>query len=137
MAVPPAATKKTPEGAEAFARFYLTQYSAAAQAGDPALMNGLATAKCQGCAALRKLVEDMRSKGQHIDIDAMKLGASVVSDTSDDAMTVNVLAEDKPKRILDKNGEIVANVKGAKLDVRMIVTWQSKQWAIDDLGLAS
>ena len=137
VALPPAATKKTPEGAEAFARFYLKQYSAAANAGDAALLDGLSTSKCRGCVDLQNLVRDLQAKGQHMDIDALKVGASMVSDVQDEATTVNVLAEDKPKKILDRNGAVVANVKGARMDVRMVIEWKSNRWAISDLGLAS
>src|SRR5690349_17030511 len=56
--VPAAATKRTAAGAEAFARFYVSTYSAAARAGNADTMRGLAEPSCEGCAALFKVVQD-------------------------------------------------------------------------------
>jgi len=131
--VPPAATKHTAAGAEAFARYYMSTYSAAARAGNADTMRGLAQPSCEGCAALLKVVQDFQSKGQRVDRDAIELGASQVTELTTTRASVSLLAEEKPKKILDAKGAVVANVKGARFDFRMETSWQSSRWLVTDL----
>ena len=134
VVVPPEARAHTPDGAKAFASFYLHQYSLAAQRGEPALMNGLAQPQCRGCAALRGIVQRLQRDGQHVDIDAMRVNlAQEMAGSSRNSVTVDLLAEEVPKRIIGKDGPTVAIVRGAKLDLRFVVVWRSQDWTIADL----
>ena len=136
VSLPPEATQHTEAGAQAFARFYLEQYSAAAHAGDASLMRGLARPECQGCSALVHLVEGMEKKKQHIDIDALVVhSAWTVPGSTDSTAVISVLAEEAPKRIIDTNGVVVANVKGARFDFRLTEPWGPDGWTVSDLRL--
>ncbi|QGN57694.1 DUF6318 family protein [Nostocoides sp. HKS02] len=136
VSLPPEATQHTHAGAQAFAKFYLKQYSAAAHAGDASLMRGLARPECQGCNALVHLVEALERKQQHTDLDALAIhSAWIVPESTSARAVISVLAEETPKRIIDANGAVVANVKGARFDIRLTERWGPDGWAVSDLRL--
>ena len=135
VAIPPEAQKRSEAGAEAFARFYLHQVSLASRAGSTSILKGLAAPTCSGCAALHQVVADLEANHQHVDIDSLQLAASRIHPGSSSSRrpVVNVLAEDRPKRIIGKDGSVVANMKGAKFDFQIELFWNLAMWQLASL----
>lgn len=63
---PPEAEPATPEGAAAFARFYLETVTASLAEADPEPLASLSDEGCEGCNNLIALAEELRDSGQRI-----------------------------------------------------------------------
>jgi hypothetical protein len=61
--VPLAARAETPQGAAAFARFYLAEVDKAAASGDTTVLRRLSSASCQTCRNVATAIERDRAQG--------------------------------------------------------------------------
>jgi len=134
--LPAEATEKTEAGATAFARYFLERTSQAAHEGDPTLMDGLSSKNCSGCAAFRKLVADRAAKGQHTDINSLRIDLSqALPGSTPSKVVVGLLVTDRRKRVVDKDGQVVQTVRGAKFNTEATLIWVDGSWNVDALRL--
>ncbi|KQZ88776.1 hypothetical protein ASD62_05105 [Phycicoccus sp. Root563] len=131
MAVPPAASKKTPEGAEAFARFYTESMDAAMVAGSSAEITALSLRSCNACTRLIKVVDERAAKGQHQEKRSFTLGASQLDPSSSNTRPiVEVLVTNAGGRIVDQEGVTVSKLGEERLNFRHTLAWRDG-WRVE------
>lgn len=132
VAVPAAARAHTDEGAKAFARFYTEAMDRATVSADSAPLRALTDPNCAACAGIVEVVDGYRSRGEHQERTSIVLGASKVVSSSPKGVEVDVLAEDKPHRVVRRDGSVVSTSPGAKINFRHTVSWVATGWLVTD-----
>jgi hypothetical protein len=129
--IPKAARAHTPQGAEAFARFYLEQVNKAWMAPDPELIRPYALESCKTCANLVGSAEWLRDHNSRYDVAPTLLGASVVlPESTRDHMLVRVVQAQQASRILDANGDVQRSFPGVRGESEVALNWQSGSWMV-------
>src|SRR6476620_9928084 len=116
VAVPAAARAHTDEGAKAFAEFYTATMDRATVSADSAALRALTDPTCAACSGIVEVVDGYRSRGEHQERTSLTLGASEVVSSSPQRVKVDVLAEDKPHRVVRRDGSVVSTSPGAKIN---------------------
>ncbi|WP_157598327.1 DUF6318 family protein [Phycicoccus sp. Root101] len=133
MAVPPAASKKTPEGAEAFARFYTETLGDAAATSSTKSLAPLSMMSCKTCQDFIQILDGRASRGEHGERSSFRLGAVQMDPGSPlNAPIVDVLVTDQGSLIVDRNGKVVETSAPAKLNFRYTLKWSDESWRVAD-----
>jgi hypothetical protein len=134
VTIPAAAKQRTPDGAKAFAQYYLETYSEAAHQADAAVVVKLSDPSCGGCKSLIDLVEGYRAKGQRVDRVSLTVDETALR--PEGTLTrpvVDALAKDARKRILNRDGSVASNVAAANINFRLTLVWSESGWKLFDL----
>ncbi|GAA2732440.1 hypothetical protein GCM10009867_08310 [Pedococcus aerophilus] len=130
MAVPPAATKKTPEGAEAFARFYFESVGDSYVSGNTALIEKMADDSCEGCEGFVRAINDRASKGQRTDKSSIQVKLAQATSGKAPNLIVEVAGQEVPVRVLDAKGNVVETSKPGVFTAVTSVTWREGGWHV-------
>lgn len=136
--VPAAARAHTEEGAQAFAEFYYAVLSDSQFRADSSQLRDLATPECVSCQAFAQKADAMKERGQHVNWRSLKVKQSQVTPAKvKDGYVVDVLAEDRPSKVIAKDGTVVSTSKGSKLAFRTSVVWRTDGWKVSDSKLVT
>lgn len=118
--VPEDAKPNTPEGATAFARWYLEQASQAAVDWDTGVIDTYANSTCTVCVRLSQDLQQWKSEGlrnpsRRFQFTASQVGPGEQSST----YTVDILGQDNASQIIDNSGKVVKEQLAS--DVRLRV----------------
>ena len=102
-----------PEGAKAFAAFYIASVSESGFTANASTLRAVSAPTCKGCQVFIEFAEELRAADQHVDRKSMRLnGMAVRPDSTADLVIVDCLVEDQPSRIVDSRGGVVSNEPG-------------------------
>ena len=109
LPVPPEATPETPQGAEAFARYFLLVVGEAFKSADASRLKALSAPGCGGCDALISSVEGLREQGRkRVGGDyTVKTAAAPPVENGD--VIVEVSYERAAAQVLDQQGQVTAS----------------------------
>ncbi|SES48738.1 hypothetical protein SAMN05216199_0178 [Pedococcus cremeus] len=80
----------------------------------------------------------MKERGQHVNWRSLKVKQSQVTPAKvKDGYVVDVLAEDRPSKVIAKDGTVVSTSKGSKLAFRTSVVWRTDGWKVSDSKLVT
>lgn len=131
VTIPAAARERTPEGAKAFAAFYIASVSESGFTANASTLRAVSAPTCKGCQVFIEFAEELRAADQHVDRKSMRLnGMAVRPDSTADLVIVDCLVEDQPSRIVDSRGGVVSNEPGEKLALRISVKWLERGWIV-------
>jgi hypothetical protein len=131
VTIPAAAREHTPEGAKAFAAFYIASVSESGFTANASTLRAVSAPTCKGCQVFIEFAEELRAADQHVDRKSMRLnGMAVRPDSTADLVIVDCLVEDQPSRIVDSRGGVVSNEPGEKLALRISVKWLERGWIV-------
>lgn len=134
--IPEAARANTPEGATAFAKWYLEQGSRANVEWDATAIRGLSLPSCKTCAAVVKGVEELKQAGQHERSQRYAPGASQVGPgPSGGSYVVDVLGTYSKMDIVDANGVVVRTLEAEDSALRVTTAWQGSRWAVAEVAV--
>lgn len=108
--IPKEARPETPEGAEAFVRFYFSQLNRAFRVADPSAVNGLAGDSCAICTSMLQGVKDVRSKQRHYASDLITVQSVRVMDFVSDSRRVLAQVRQNEVRVLNPKGAVVQTI---------------------------
>lgn len=129
--VPAAAKKKTAQGAEAFARFYVETIGKVQASGDSQPLRDL-IGSCSTCVDLADLVDDRMSKGQHHERDTQELGLSrVLEGDASGGYLVGILLTISENKLVDATDQVVAIVNAVKVNYEVDVRWVDGGWKVE------
>jgi hypothetical protein len=129
--IPTAARAHTPQGAEAFARFYLEQVNEAWMVPDPELIRPYALESCKTCANFVGSAEWLRDHDSRYDVEPTSLGASVVlPESTADEVKVRVIQAQKASRIVSADGTEVNHYPHVSGQSEVAVAWRSSAWRV-------
>lgn len=136
--VPAAARAHTEDGAKAFAKFYYEILSDSQFRADSTMLRQLSTPECVACEAFAQKADAMRDRGQHVDSRSLTVRQSHVTlVTVQNGHVIDVLAEDRPSRVVAKDGRVVSTSRGSKLAFRTSVVWTDDGWKVSDSKLVT
>ncbi|MEP6854775.1 MAG: DUF6318 family protein, partial [Pedococcus sp.] len=128
-----AASKKTPEGAEAFARFYTEQLDNAAASGETAALKSLTMKSCSTCQDFIGVVDGRATRSEHGEKESFELGAVQLDPGSpEDRPVVDVLVKDVGGNIINGSGAVVSTSAPAKFNFRHTLKWVGNAWRVAD-----
>jgi hypothetical protein len=131
VTIPAAAKQRTPDGAKAFASFYIASVSESGFTADASTLKALSISTCKGCQVFIEFADELRAANQHVDRKSMRLtDMAVRPDSTANLIIVDCLVEDQPSRIVDSRGRVVSNEPGDRFALRISVKWIDSGWAI-------
>lgn len=135
MAVPPAATRHTAAGAEAFARLYLNLVNQAWSTPDPDLIRPLVLPTCRSCANDISTAESLKREGERYEGPASAVDSSIVTpDHTAQERYVLVVLRQLKQRIIDRDGDVVEVAPPASAQIEVAVRWRDSQgWRISTI----
>ncbi|WP_406833212.1 DUF6318 family protein [Pedococcus sp. KACC 23699] len=131
VAVPRAATKKTPEGAEAFARFYWESVGQSTVSLDSSKVRSMSTIDCPDCKGLYEVVDTLRRKGQKAESSSFDIRLVTQTAKSDEGFVVEVAGKERPIRLLDSSGKVLSTSKAGVFTWATRVVWRGDRWLVN------
>ena len=132
--IPAAARKNTPEGAEAFVRYFVNQSAQAWMEGDADLVESLSDADCESCAELAARADQLKQAGQHYA--AAPITVTKVRALTGDESRINVAASIRQRRVdvVDEGGEVVSSDGADELRRTFLLYWKGDQWVVGGIA---
>jgi hypothetical protein len=132
--VPKAARAHSPEGAEAFARFYLEQVNEAWMKPDPELIRPYALESCKTCANYVATAEWLLSREFHYDGRPMRLGEPIVAPESEsDHYFIELIANQENRNIISHDGKVEEVVAYRAAGAQVELGWHGTSWVVREV----
>lgn len=129
--VPPAARKMTPEGAAAFARFFVESIGLAYQAAEPSVISDLSAEGCGGCETLIKAVAELRAEGERRVGGTYEVLAAVTPALEAGDAIVDVRYRRPAAEIVNADGVVTASAgPTSPVDAQVRVVWREGAWVV-------
>ena len=128
--IPAAARAHTPEGAEAFVRYFYSQLNVALATPKSGLVSALSGTTCKTCTAFEGIAVDLASKRQRYQGDGFAV--SYVGSIGESELLV--VGEQPTGAVIDINGAVVKRRTQAE-PIKFIVTvpWSSEGWRVGEI----
>ncbi|EWT05815.1 hypothetical protein N864_01945 [Intrasporangium chromatireducens Q5-1] len=133
--IPKEARPETPEGAKAFANFYMKQVNQAFTEAEPSVLEGLASADCKMCKAFHEGAKDLEQRGIHHKGQSIEPTSVSVQQYDDAVRTVLVWTTQHSVPVVDEKGQKVDQTKSGKGIFLATLTFD-KRWQIQRLQVA-
>jgi hypothetical protein len=131
--VPAVAQKHTPEGAEAFVRFFVEQSNDAWTRPDDTLLPPISDPGCVACRGLQSTAEELVAKKQHyVSAPVTDIRTTAVDGAKPGQQMVRLLAKQNMVQVLDASGTVVRTDPAMDLARTVLVTWGDGQWRVFD-----
>ena len=132
--IPAAAQKHTPEGAEAFVRFYIDQLNEAWTQPDSKRLPPLSDPDCIACKSLQETAVSLTQKKQKYASNPVTVTKTVPLDTSPKGIQLVRLFMDQHKvDVVDSSGKVVLTDQAKRLARTVGVTWRGDSWLLFDM----
>jgi hypothetical protein len=136
--IPKAARAHTPQGAEAFARFYLEQVNKAWMAPDPELIRPYALESCKTCANFVETTIWLRDEQLHYERPPTEIGPSGwLPESTKDHAFVQVVNNQQQSRILKADGSVEDSVDKTPALDEVELRWENGVWLLAAIRIAS
>jgi hypothetical protein len=131
VSIPPAAKAHTPEGAEAFVRFFVEQSNVASMEADVTILPGLSDPGCLSCTELQKQVEELRAKGHHYRSSPVTVSdVSAITGAPVGQQFVRLRMVQNDVDVVDAVGKVVSSDERASLARTTSVVWTEGRWLV-------
>jgi hypothetical protein len=133
--IPVAARAHTPEGAEAFVKFYLDQVNVAWTLPRTGLLMPLSEDGCLSCKAFEKTAQDLVSKGHRYARSPATFEQFTAFDGAPPGKQyVRVLGTQHKVDIVDPRGKVVSTDPRKSMAVSALTVWKEDRWLLYDMG---
>lgn len=135
--MPPLAKQHTPQGAIAFAGYYVHALDWSFATTDSYLLHGLSTSECTICTSHITAIERAAQANEHIQGGrAVLLEAGIVAGSSNvnSEEMVRVKARQDSGRVLKANGEAADKISGGTDSTIYYLRWSNGGWKIVAIG---
>jgi len=134
--LPEEATENTPEGAEAFIRYYFDVVNALLMSPQTGVLPRLSDNACQSCASIEQQIADMESLTQRAENEAYVIDSMArVGGSFDGVTTFNMEVTLPANAILDASGEAVRQSEAAVFTGEGAARWVDGAWSLYGLNL--
>jgi len=134
--LPDAAKENTPEGAEAFIRYYFDVANGLYMDPKPGVISVLAFEDCQSCASMEAQISDMAAQSQRARTQPYEIRSMArVGGSFDDVTTFNMVMNLPANAILDSNGDATSESGAAEMTGEGAAKWQGDSWVLFGLNL--
>lgn len=129
--VPKAARAHTPQGAEAFARFYLEQVNRAWVDADPEQIRPYALASCKTCAGLVEEAERLEASGLHYREQPIQVGESVpLPSAKASRAVIQIVSGQLDSHIVRGDGTVDEHVPAQGSVSQLDLSWVETSWRV-------
>jgi hypothetical protein len=134
--LPSAARQATPQGAEAFARYYYATLSRAFSTGETTALRTLATSGCQTCARFANSIDASTRSGQRFAGGQITVRAAAAVKRDASLSDVTLRYDSAPLRLLSADGaELRQRAAQLGVTVEMQLRAGRNGWLVDDIQL--
>ncbi len=133
--IPKAARPETMQGAEAFARFYVSQMNAAFTEADRQALSGLYESTCTTCQNFYDTASRFKTEGLRHSKSSFTVRSATASSFTAQSRVVNAFVEQTGVAVVDKDGAVTGRTKSAE-GVFVISLKFSVHWTIARLQTA-
>ena len=135
-ALPEEAKENTPEGAEAFIRYYFDVANELLQDPQPGQLITLGIDDCLSCADMEARIKGLADEDQRVRSDVYSVTSmGRVGGGGVDVTIFNMEVELLPTAILESDGSIAQDSGQSTLRGQAAAVWEGGSWSIFDLGL--
>ena len=132
--VPEGSKPNTPEGATAFARWYIEQTSKAGVDWDTSAVQAYADDSCVTCKGVADAVQEWKEFGYRhpsprYEFQASQVGPGPTPDTLD----VDLMGRDRAAPILGADGSVVEQLPDKDVPMRITVRWDGSGWKVQQI----
>jgi len=132
--IPAAARKNTPEGAEAFVRFFVKQFNRAWTTPQPGLIASLSDRRCRFCANTESTSETLDSRDERYETPPLTLkGAQAFSGAPSGQIFVNAELVQNKAAVVDSAGGLVHQDVRKALPSNIVLLWSGDRWVVLEL----
>jgi hypothetical protein len=129
--IPAAAQKHTPEGAEAFVRFFIEQSNDAWTKPDATLLPPLSDPGCIACKGLQDTAEELVAKKQHyVSAPVSNIRTTAIGGAKPGQQMVRMFAKQNKVKVIDAAGKLVRTDPAMDLARSVLLTWGSGGWRV-------
>ena len=126
---------QTEAGAVAFVTFYFEQVNKAWMTPDATLLPPLASAECQGCAALTEDARKLQLAGKRYAETPIHLNrVTPVPGARASQQYVSFLLEQPRVDIVDTNGQVVGRQEAGTKNFEILLKWEEGRWLALGIG---
>ena len=136
--IPAEARALTPQGADAFVRFFFAQMNVAFQRSDPSLIRELTNGECETCENYAEALEAARSKGHFLRGDSFVIANVAAAPLRAKGTFVTVTGSVPTTVEVDQAGRVLRNV-AAEGSFRFTVAVKTtpRGWAVSGIARAT
>lgn len=134
--VPPAATALTPQGAEAFVRYFFDQMNEAFRTSNASLIDALSTPDCITCNNYESALMASKKAGNFLSGPSFALTAVAATPPDGKGSVADVIGRLPARDVVDARGKIVQRLP-AKARFYFVVTVKPRggAWVVTDIAL--
>lgn len=135
--LPEAAKENTPEGAEAFIRYYFDVVNRAYTTPESGLIPALSNDECLACVALEEQVGQLISSGQRVAYEPFALtDMSVVGGGAEpEVVRFNVEMTQPANQFIDSDDNVVLSSEAMQKSGVVAAIWEGEAWKLYGSGL--
>jgi hypothetical protein len=135
VTIPAAAKQRTPDGAKAFAQFFLDVASRAFVSNDPRPLQALSQTQCTGCDVLVKVITEQRASGERPRQPRFVFeAANVQPQTQQGIFVVDVIGTERDVEVVDDSGRVLRRSGSAPSWTRSTLAWTNEGWRVRQLA---
>jgi hypothetical protein len=132
--IPAAAREQTPEGAEAFVKYFVGAFNDAWTQPQPGLIAELSVAKCQFCSKTEETARTLSSRGERYDSAPLTLQtAEAFSGAPPNQQFVYAELVQNEASVVDGSGEKVHQDDRQSLPSNIALLWDRDHWVVYEL----
>ena len=129
--IPAAARKRTPEGAEAFVKYFFDQYNEAWTRPEPGLISDLSSPDCDFCRKAEKTSKLLLSRGDRYDSAPVTVRSTEsLAGAPEPEVYVFVELIQNESDILSEEGEVVHSDPRMRIPSNVAVRWSGGRWMV-------
>lgn len=127
--LPQKAEKNSPDGAEAFTRYFFEVVTHAMQTGDTAPLKAVSDPDCKTCAGLSEAIDHMYGEGRRNEGGGWIVNRSAVDPSLEMPFRkFLVIVDQPPQRLIDADGKVADKDPQTLLAFRVTVRWADTRW---------
>lgn len=133
--IPAAARAHTPEGAEAFTRYFIDQVNVAWTTPRTGLISALSLTTCKSCAGLERTAARLKSQ-QHrfAALPIMVHSVAYEGDTDKGFAVVRIAGSQQTSNVVSKDGRVVSSQSQEPLQVKQVLLQEAPTgWRVETL----
>jgi hypothetical protein len=134
--IPAYAAANTPQGAQGFARYWITTLNKATVDGKTAKLRSLQKKSCTTCTDFANQLDTMYSKGGHVETKGFKV-KKILNDSGipKPGAGVSVVLTATPQTVVASKGATPKHLKGGDLRLRLIMVREKSHWVMDRIDI--
>ena len=133
--IPPAAREKTPQGADAFVRFFFKQLNLAFSASDASLLTGLSNDECMACTNYEKAMVAARDNDHYLVGDSFTVSDAAAAPLQELGTRVEVIGSLPERKLVDGRGRPLSTYPArGRFHFTVTVKWNTGGWLVSAIA---